>query len=211
MTTGLIITAAGSGTRFSEKNSKLLHPIDGVPMVLKTCQALVQEEVFSHVVLTTSISDMEIMQQLMVDSDMSIQCVLGGDTRLESVRNGFLALPKVTRVMVHDAARPFVSHDLITRVLKASFSAVAAVPGIPVVDTVKRVENGMVVETLDRSTLIAVQTPQVFQYDVLATAYNEVSSESFTDEASLVEAAGYPVVVVEGELSNRKVTYKGDV
>ena len=134
--------------------------------------------------------------------------VAGGATRSASVRAGLAAVPAdADIVVVHDAARPAASVGLFERVIHAVRSgADAAVPGIPVVDTVKRVHGDVVVETLDRASLVAVQTPQAFRAAVLRRVDGDA-----TDDAALVEAAGGRVVVVPGDPANLKVTAPEDL
>lgn len=138
--------------------------------------------------------------------------VAGGTTRSESVRNGLAAVPPhASIVCVHDAARPFASAALFTSVVDAvARGADAAVPGVPVADTIKVVSpDGVVQHTPDRSTLVAVQTPQAFRASALRRAH--ASGAEGTDDASLVEALGGRVVVVEGEVRNRKITHPDDL
>lgn len=137
--------------------------------------------------------------------------VAGASTRSGSVRAGLAAVPPEAEVVVvHDAARPAASPALFAAVVAAvRAGADGAVPGVPVVDTVKRVVGGVVVETLDRSTLVAVQTPQAFRADVLRSAH--AGGGEATDDGALVEAAGGRVVVVAGEPDNVKVTTPADL
>src|SRR3954470_3768432 len=137
--------------------------------------------------------------------------VAGGATRSESVRNGLAEVPPdVDVIVVHDAARPAAGSALFAAVIAAvRDGADAAIPGIPVADTIKRVEGSIVVETLDRSTLVAVQTPQAFRADALRAAH--ASGGDATDDAALVERAGGKVVVVPGHHANRKLTDPGDL
>lgn len=138
--------------------------------------------------------------------------VEGGSTRSESVRRGLAAVPKdATIVCVHDAARPFASHPIFQRVISAVVDgADAAVPGIPVVDTIKQVnETDVVVSTPRRETLRAVQTPQAFRASSLRRAHEH--HDEGTDDAALIERIGGEVVVVEGEVVNRKITTPEDL
>ena len=141
--------------------------------------------------------------------------VAGGATRSASVRAGLAAVPPDTEVViVHDAARPLASAALFEAVVAAvTAGADGAVPGVPVTDTVKRVSAGFVVETPDRSALLAVQTPQGFRADMLRRAYARPAEllAAATDCASLVEAAGGSVAVVEGDTANLKVTTPDDL
>jgi 2-C-methyl-D-erythritol 4-phosphate cytidylyltransferase len=137
--------------------------------------------------------------------------VAGGATRSESVRNGLASVPADAEiVVVHDAARPLATAALFATVIDAVKSgADGAIPAVPVTDTIKRVDGDRVVETLDRSALVAVQTPQAFRADVLRKAH-AVGADA-TDDGALVEAAGGRVVVVPGETANIKVTTPHDL
>ena len=138
--------------------------------------------------------------------------IAGGATRSDSVRAGLAQVPDDCDVIcIHDAARPLASVDLFRAVIAAvDTGADGAVPGVPVYDTIKIVdESGTVVDTPERSRLVAVQTPQAFRATVLRTAH--AGSAEGTDDASLVEAAGGRVVVVAGESTNRKVTHPEDL
>lgn len=137
--------------------------------------------------------------------------VAGGATRSESVRAGLAAVPdEATVICVHDAARPLATPALFERVIAAvADGADAAVPGVAVTDTIKEVRDGVVQATPDRSTLVAVQTPQAFRASALREAHR--CGTSATDDAALVETAGGRVVVVDGEPHNRKITDPGDL
>ena len=141
--------------------------------------------------------------------------VAGGAPRTRSVRAGLAAVPDdATIVCVHDAARPLATVALYQRVIAAvAAGASAAVPGVAVTDTIKVVQDGAVVDTPDRSTLVAVQTPQAFRADVLRSAYARAAEDDLdaTDDAALVEAMGARVLVVEGEPGNRKITLPEDL
>jgi 2-C-methyl-D-erythritol 4-phosphate cytidylyltransferase len=144
-------------------------------------------------------------------SDAPAGSVAGGATRSESVRAGLAAVPADAEiVVVHDAARPLAGAELFHRTVAAvRAGADAAIPGVPFVDTVKRVVDGRVVETLDRSRLVAVQTPQAFRAVMLRRAHAGASEA--TDDAGLVEALGGKVVVVEGDPRNLKLTSPDDL
>lgn len=137
--------------------------------------------------------------------------VAGGSTRSASVRAGLAAVPADAQVvLVHDAARPLAPPALFASVIAAvRDGADGAVPGLPVTDTIKRVARGRVVETLDRGTLVAVQTPQAFAASALRRAH--ASEPEATDDAALIEAAGGAVVVVLGDPANAKITRPGDL
>jgi len=146
-----------------------------------------------------------------VVADGTVLVVPGGATRSESVRAGLQAVPPdADVVVVHDAARPCATPALVRAVVDAVASGRdGAVPGVPPVDTVKRVAGDMVLETLDRGTLVTVQTPQAFRAEVLRRAHEGAADA--TDDAALVEAAGGRVVTVPGDPANRKVTVPDDL
>jgi 2-C-methyl-D-erythritol 4-phosphate cytidylyltransferase len=140
--------------------------------------------------------------------------VAGGGTRAESVRAGLAAVPaEATIVCVHDAARPFASPDVFAAVIAAvRGGADGAVPALPVTDTVKVVDGGVIVATPDRASLVTVQTPQAFRATVLRRAHAGAGfSRTATDDAALVEADGGRVVVVPGDPVNRKITHADDL
>jgi 2-C-methyl-D-erythritol 4-phosphate cytidylyltransferase len=140
--------------------------------------------------------------------------VYGGETRQQSVYNGLKALKDKTGwVIIHDAVRPLVTETLIQRVLDAAHKGGAAITGVPARDTVKQVESGRIVGTLDRRLLWLAQTPQCFRYDIIMGAHKKAASDRFeaTDDASLVEKYGNKVGVAVGSYSNLKVTSPEDI
>ena len=192
-----IVVGGGSGSRFGRP--KQYEPLGDERVIDRSRR--IAELVSDGVVVVVPASDSE-----------REGGVVGGDTRSASVRAGLAALPAdVDIVLVHDAARPFASTGLYQRVIAAVVDgADGAVPGIAVADTIKMVDpNGRVVATPDRSTLVAVQTPQGFRRAALAAAH--FAGGEATDDAALVEAHGGRVVVVEGEPDNRKITVPADL
>ncbi|MCU0588089.1 MAG: 2-C-methyl-D-erythritol 4-phosphate cytidylyltransferase [Syntrophobacteraceae bacterium] len=143
-----------------------------------------------------------------------IRLVAGGGERQDSVLNALLQLPEDAQwVMIHDGVRPFASLDLMRRTLELAVSTGAAIAAIPSTDTVKRVVDDQVVETLPREAVWLVQTPQVFRRDLVLRAYHEARRQGWlgTDDASFVERLGHPVAVAQGERSNIKVTTPEDL
>jgi 2-C-methyl-D-erythritol 4-phosphate cytidylyltransferase len=192
-----IIVAAGSGQRFGGPK-QFAHLDDGT--VLDHAVA-VAERVVDGVVLVVP-----------ADRTAGVNVVPGGATRSESVRCGLARVPMdADIVVVHDGARPFASEDLYRLVIAAvRDGADGAIPGVPVTDTVKVVDDAKtVVQTLDRSVLVTVQTPQAFRADALRSAH--ARGDDTTDDAALVEHAGGRVVVVPGEPENRKITVADDL
>jgi 2-C-methyl-D-erythritol 4-phosphate cytidylyltransferase len=190
-----IIPAAGAGERLGADVPKAFAVLGGRPMVEWSLDVL--REVCDRVVVAVP-----------PDRVAPPDFVAGGATRSESVRNALAAAPEASVVIVHDAARPLVTVELVHRCLDAleeGYDGVIA--AIPVTDTVKEVEHGEVLRTPDRGRLWAAQTPQVFRADVLRRA----SGSEATDDASLVEAVGGRVRVIEGTRENLKVTTPLDV
>jgi 2-C-methyl-D-erythritol 4-phosphate cytidylyltransferase len=142
---------------------------------------------------------------------VDLHCVEGGARRRDSVAAGLAAAGDCEVVAVHDAARPLVTAALVEAVIAAARRHGAATAAIPCVDTVKRVRDGMVVATLPREELVAVQTPQAFAAGLLRRAHAAVPAEDVSDDCLLVERLGAPVAVVRGELANRKVTHPQDL
>ena len=192
-----IVVAAGTGSRTGL--AKQYEQVGGQRVIdLATAAA---RSVSAGVVIVVPPSDVE-----------AEGGVAGGATRSESVRAGLAAVPRdATIVCVHDAARPFASRQLFAAVIDAvADGADAAIPGVPVTDTIKRIDaDHVVVETPPRAALVAVQTPQAFRADVLRAAH--AAGCDATDDAALVELRGGRVVVVTGELTNRKITHPDDL
>lgn len=211
MSIGLIITAAGQSRRFGQ--NKQFVTLNGQPLIATTCLAFSGIPQIDTVVITAHEDDCESMRSVLSSLVLSYNwTVVPGDrTRALSVQAGVNALPEVSSVMVHDGARPFVSQSFILKMLKAGRGAPALIPVLPIRDTLKVIENGLVVETVDRSKVRAVQTPQLIQYELLKEAYDSVDIEACTDEASIMEALGVVVRTMDGDPRNVKVTYPEDL
>lgn len=202
-----IVVGAGAGTRF------------GRP---KQFESLGAERVIDRSVRTAAAACSGVVVVLPGEAVASWDtpgtvAVAGGASRAESVANGLAAVPAEAAVVcVHDAARPLADADLYARVVAAVLAgADGAVPGLPVADTIKVVDDGSaVVTTPDRATLVAVQTPQAFRADVLRAAHADpalAGDPAITDDASMLERRGCRVVVVPGERDNRKITDPDDL
>ncbi len=210
MTVGCIIPAAGRGERMGGGQPKALRTLAGATLLEHAVRAMAASRKVTEIVIAAPpdqvTSIVSLMSSLRIDARIDV--VAGGDTRTDSVRLGLAALPSsCTTILVHDAARPLVPVDVVDRVAAAvGDGAPAVVPVVPIVDTVKQVdEAGQVVRTVDRSELRAAQTPQGFSAEVLRNALSTASLEA-TDDAGLVERAGHPVLVVPGDEEAMKVT-----
>jgi 2-C-methyl-D-erythritol 4-phosphate cytidylyltransferase len=211
-----IVLGAGAGTRLGAPTSKAFVPLAGRPLLAHALERVASVEEVEGVVLVVAEGDVGRARVLAAQvPGLRVEAVVpGGRTRQESVRLGLEAVPAGARVVVcHDAARPFATPELFRRVLLALRSADGAVPVVPSTDSVKRVRDGLVVESLPREEVAFAQTPQAFRAPALREAHRLAlrSGLEATDDAALVEAAGFSVVAVEGEASNFKVTTPEDL
>lgn len=205
---GAVIVAAGNASRM-EGIDKTMADLEGRPMIQRTVEAFQNSDVIKEIVVVTRQDLLEQVMGLCRDMDKVQAVVVGGENRQESVRNGMSALSsKVKLVAIHDGARPLVSWEVIDRTVRAANTYGAAAPSIPVKDTIKQAQGGVVLSTLDRSSLQAVQTPQVFDGDLLQAAmkHAEQTDAVVTDDCSVVELLGMSVKLVEGDERNLKVT-----
>ena len=205
---GAVIVAAGSASRMGGID-KVMAPLGGEPMILRTVRAFEDCEAVKEIVIVTRENLMGPIAELCSGFTKIRSVVQGGSSRQESVKLGLLAFSKEVRLAaVHDGARPLVSGELIDKVIRAAHSYGAAAPAIPVKDTIKVFEGGFIAATPDRSTLRAVQTPQVMDRDLLLGALEKAEQEgiALTDDCSAVEHIGMRVRLVEGEERNLKVT-----
>ncbi|TCP52315.1 2-C-methyl-D-erythritol 4-phosphate cytidylyltransferase [Tumebacillus sp. BK434] len=216
MHTEVIVVAAGSGSRMGSDIKKQYLPLAGAPILIRTLQALAACSAVDRMVLVVSEDDREYVHTLCREHDIAKigAIVAGGRERQDSVRQGLAALDGQTElVAVHDAARPLVTAEEVEQVLAAARAGGAATLGVPLKDTIKRVEGTRVQETLPRSELFAVHTPQAFHRSILEAAHQRsfLAGGSSTDDASLVEAAGVSVQMVEGRYTNLKITTPDDL
>jgi 2-C-methyl-D-erythritol 4-phosphate cytidylyltransferase/2-C-methyl-D-erythritol 4-phosphate cytidylyltransferase/2-C-methyl-D-erythritol 2,4-cyclodiphosphate synthase len=211
-----VIVAAGRGTRMRSVVSKQFLPLGGKPVWVHGAAVMDRMEETAEIVVVVPRDEVERIRREAAEYGLRkvTAVVPGGRDRQESVRAGISALSgRAEWVMVHDAARPFVSAELIRRVQTAARECGAAVPGVPVKDTVKRADSaGFVEETPERSSLWAVQTPQAFRFELLWRAHEEALRDGYagTDDASLVERLGERVRVVAGDDRNFKITTPED-
>jgi len=210
-----IIAAAGAGRRLGAAKPKQLLDIGGGSMLQHSVRAFLGHPRVADVVVVLS-PDLTTLALAGIEPSRAaaLRVVKGGDRRQDSVANGFAAVaPESDVVLIHDAARPFVSADLIDRTIDAAAAHGAAIAALQSRDTVKRVAgDGRITETIPRETIYLAQTPQGFRRDVLAAAIElGRSGVDATDEAMLAERAGYQVHVVDGDPGNVKVTTSADL
>ena len=210
---GAVIVAAGTASRMGGID-KVMAPLQGEPMILRTVRAFQEAIAVKEIIIVTREDLIPKISSMCGKFDKVKAVVVGGKDRAESVRNGLNALSnKVKLAAVQDGARPLISQAVIDRTIRAAHTYGAAAPAIAVKDTIKVVEGGMVTITPDRNTLKAIQTPPVFDFDLLKGALMNAAEDNapFTDDCSAVERIGYKVKIVEGDERNIKVTTPMDL
>jgi 2-C-methyl-D-erythritol 4-phosphate cytidylyltransferase/2-C-methyl-D-erythritol 2,4-cyclodiphosphate synthase len=210
-----LIMAAGSGERMSGDVAKQFVVIAGRPMLSWSLRCFGAHQDVVGVAVVTAPGSEEQVKRTLSDEDMAVVDVWadGGERRQISVRKGMAALPAgVTHVLVHDAARPCVSSELITRVVAGLAEHDAIVPTIPVVDSLVRCSGNLVTRNVDRRELAAVQTPQAFEVGLIRRAHQRALETGFeaNDDGALVLALGEKVATVPGDTDNIKVTFAAD-
>ncbi len=208
MKSSVIIVAAGRGLRAGSQTPKQFLELGSRVVLMHTIEAF--RGVVDQTIVVLPEGAVEYWGELCERYGFSCEhvAVEGSSERFLSVKRGLDAVSgDIDTILVHDGVRPFVSGDLIQRVIDSAEQSGAVVPVIPVVDTLRKVSGGI----LSRSEVMAVQTPQGFQYDILLRAYEQPYDEKFTDDGSVVEALGCAVEMVEGDAQNFKITTPWDV
>ena len=210
---GAVIVAAGTASRMGGID-KVMAQLGGEPMIVRTVRAFQNCGAISEIVIVTREDLILHITSLCSPFGKVRAVVAGGASRQESVALGMNALSKKVRlVAIQDGARPLITDAVIDRTVRAAHSYGAAAPAVPVKDTIKVVQGGVVISTPDRATLQAVQTPQVFDFDLLRGALKKAEQDgaAVTDDCSAVERMGMSVKIVEGDERNIKVTTPMDL
>jgi len=214
---GVVIPAAGQGKRMGVGCNKQFLTLMGHPILARVIKLFEDSEYVSEIVIVGAVNDIPVIQELVQSYkfDKVLPICIGGVQRQDSVRAGVQALSTtIQRVVVHDGARPLLTLREFNRFMEETEKFSAAIMGIPLKDTVKRIDtSGKVLETPPREFLRAVQTPQIFDRGILAEAHHQAASVGYygTDDATLLEWIGYPVHIVEGSQENIKVTTPDDL
>ena len=212
----VIIPAAGSGKRMGAGFNKLFLEIKSRAVIAHTLDVFISDNHCKKIILVIKDVEKELFDQLLNQYSTNKEIVLieGGEERQDSVYAGLCAANPEGIVLVHDGARPFIDHQTIEQLVIESKKNGAAIAAVPVKDTIKRVENMHVVETVERSSLWQIQTPQAFHFSVLMKAHKQAKEQKFlgTDEASLVERiVGQSVNIVTAHYDNIKLTTPEDL
>ena len=215
MTRYAIIVAGGKGLRMGTEIPKQFLPIAGKPVLMHTISRFHAYDAHLKVILVLPKEQQEYWNQLCEEYHFTedYQLADGGVSRFQSCRNGLSMIPNETEglVGIHDGVRPFVSNEAISRCYDAAEKEKAVVPVLPVTDTLRFVGDSDKGRNVSRSDYRVVQTPQVFDIQLLKKAYNQPESTSFTDDASVVESIGQAVTMVEGNRENIKITTPFDL
>ena len=208
----IIIVAGGKGLRMGGDIPKQYLPVCGKPVLMRTLEAFHVYDASIHLILVLPVSQQAYWKQLCEEYQFNLahEIADGGETRFHSVKNGLALIKEDGLVGVHDGVRPFVSQEVIARCYDEALSLKAVIPVVGVVETVRHLtDEGS--ETVPRDQYKLVQTPQVFDVALLRRAYEQTYTDMFTDDASVVEALGENVYLVEGNRENIKLTTPFDL
>ena len=208
----IVIVAGGKGLRMGGDIPKQFLPVCGKPVLMRTMEAFHTYDAAIHIILVLPVSQQAYWKELCQEYQFSLSHDIanGGDTRFHSVMNGLAMVEGNGLVGVHDGVRPFVSQEVIARCYEEAEACKAVIPVIDVVETVRHLtEEGS--ETVPRDRYKLVQTPQVFEVELLRRAYQQTYTDLFTDDASVVEALGEKVYLVKGNRENIKLTTPFDL
>ncbi|ALS75492.1 2-C-methyl-D-erythritol 4-phosphate cytidylyltransferase [Planococcus rifietoensis] len=211
----VVLPAAGSGKRMKADRNKLLLELSGKPIFIYTLEVFDRDPDCEGMWLAVKADERELIEQYV--ERYKIKKVkgyaTGGAERQDSVRAGLEMAGQCGVVLVHDAARPFISPVVIRELVEQANESGAAIAGVPVKDTIKKVRESVITETVNRAELWMIQTPQAFRYELLMEAAQRAKADGFlgTDEAMLVERMGHPVQIVESTYENVKMTTPDDL
>lgn len=202
-----IIPAGGTSSRFGKSN-KLLEKIGEKEVIKYTVEAFEKSNV-DEIIICANISIIEDLQRILSDCK-KVRIIEGGASRQESVFNGIKAC-ECDYVLIHDAARPMITTDLINTAIDEVVFKNALTVATKTIDTIKEVVDGKIVKTIDRSKLYNTQTPQAFKYNLIKDAHEKLSGQNFTDDAGMLEALGQTVYILNGSYKNIKITTQNDI
>lgn len=210
MITKAIIPAGGSSSRY-KGNNKLLEILNDKPVIMRSIEAIKAIKDIQEIIIPSSEELIPILTELTNSMD-NIKIVKGGKCRQESVYNALKECGECDFVVIHDGARPLINPEIIKRCLSVAHFKKAAIVAVKAIDTIKKVDqDNKIIETPDRTYLWNVQTPQIFDYNLIFDAHKKLEGKNFSDDAGMLESLGEDVYVVEGEYTNFKITTKTDL
>lgn len=199
-----IITAGGTSSRFGNKN-KLMEKINDKEVIKYTVEAF-EKSGIDEIIICANKSIIEEISAMFPH-----KVVEGGLTRQASVYNGLKAVKDCDYVLIHDGARPIITPELINRTIDLVKEKNAVSVMTKTIDTIKEVEDGKIICTIDRSKLYNTQTPQAFRYSLIKSAHDKLAGQNFTDDAGMLEHLGYDVYIIDGSYKNIKITTQSDI
>lgn len=202
-----VIPAGGTSSRFGNKN-KLLEKINGKEVIKYTVQAFENSNV-DEIIICANVSIIEELQEILKDC-RKVKIIEGGETRQASVFNGLKA-SECDYVLIHDAARPMITTDLVNQTIEMVKDKNALTVATKTIDTIKEVEDGKITRTIDRAKLYNTQTPQAFKYELIKDAHTKLYGKNFTDDAGMLEELGETVYILNGSYKNIKITTQNDI
>ena len=202
-----IIPAGGTSSRFGNKN-KLLEKINGKEVIKYTVQAFENSNV-DEIIICANVSIIEELQEILKDC-RKVKIIEGGETRQASVFNGLKA-SECDYVLIHDAARPMITTDLVNQTIEMVKDKNALTVATKTIDTIKEVEDGKITRTIDRAKLYNTQTPQAFKYELIKDAHTKLYGKNFTEDAGMLEELGETVYILNGSYKNIKITTQNDI
>ncbi|MEO5910083.1 MAG: 2-C-methyl-D-erythritol 4-phosphate cytidylyltransferase [Pelobium sp.] len=208
-----IIVAGGNGTRMDASIPKQFIELNGKPILMHTIEAFSENKYQPEIILVLAKADEYYWKELIASHQFTIphHVVFGGKERFDSVKNGLACISNQNAIIaIHDAVRPLVSQKTISNCFKQAVANGNAIAAVPSKDSVRSLKKGLSV-SLNRSEIYLIQTPQTFQYQQLLKAYEQEFSENFTDDASVIEKAGFQVKLVDGDQFNIKITFPEDL
>ncbi len=202
-----IIPAGGTSSRFGNTN-KLLEKINNKEVIKYTIDAFEVSDV-DEIIICANISIIDELNRIFADYK-KVKIIEGGQTRQASVYNGLKA-SECDYVLIHDGARPMITTDLINSAIDMVKVKKALTVATKTIDTIKEVENGKIIGTIDRSKLYNTQTPQAFEYNLIMNAHKKLAGQNFTDDAGMLEELGVNVYILNGSYKNIKITTQNDI
>jgi len=208
----VIIVAGGTGTRMTSRVPKQFIELKGTPVLIHTMNRFYEYDPEIHIIIPIYKDYIKDWEKIVKKTKLDIphQLIPGGETRFHSVYNGLREVTGESLIAVHDAVRPLVDIETITRCFDVAQKKGVAIPCLPVAESVRLIK-GEISEAQDREDLRLIQTPQVFQSEILKKSYQQEYREEFTDDATVVERAGFQVYLVEGNRKNIKITTDEDL
>ncbi|MCJ1779307.1 2-C-methyl-D-erythritol 4-phosphate cytidylyltransferase [Mammaliicoccus sciuri] len=208
-----IIPAAGQGKRMGTEINKLFLEINGETIIRQTVAVFQEIDSCEQIFIAAHPDEVEIMEEHLKDFSKVAGVIPGGKERQHSINEVLKVLINSEVVMVHDGARPFITQEKINQLYQDALTKDAVILAVQAKDTIKQVIDGVVEQTYDRSTMWQVQTPQAFKRDIILEAYEQAETQNYlgTDDASLVERAGYKVHISNGDYDNIKITTHEDL